>query len=427
MFIQVHMLQSMPPGNLNRDEVGQPKMCLFGGVARGRISSQCQKRHMRRSPQMREAFGDALADRTTYLPRMIVDELRNAGTLPESELPAISAAVATQFRKETKGEDAEDGGEEEASDGRASAADAEEIVGKTGQLVFFPASFAAAVREILLKFREEQPRAFQHFIGTLPPKTKKEDAKALEREVKALLGRIAEASKKITVDIGLFGRMTTSDLVVNVEAACQVAHAIATHETIMESDYFTAMDDRKAEFEPGQVGKGGAAFLGSGETETFFNAAVYYRYLNLDLDALRSHLSFQGKAWPDAEAKKAVGALVMSGALSTPTGKQNSFASHGMPELVLVEVSGVKRPISYANAFLRPVDGPNYLEASAAALKAYVESVAPAFAPSDTRRYLLAVGHADTDIDGATRVRKLDELAAAVGQAAIEGAAGGRG
>lgn len=76
MFEQIHMLQSMPPGNLNRDDSGQPKKCLFGGVTRGRISSQCLKRNIRHSLQFQEAFNDELADRTTYLPRMVSDELR---------------------------------------------------------------------------------------------------------------------------------------------------------------------------------------------------------------------------------------------------------------------------------------------------------------------------------------------------------------
>ena len=58
MFGQIHMLQSMPPGNLNRDDTGQPKKCLFGGVTRGRISSQCLKRNIRHSPQFKEAFGE---------------------------------------------------------------------------------------------------------------------------------------------------------------------------------------------------------------------------------------------------------------------------------------------------------------------------------------------------------------------------------
>ncbi len=55
MFVQVHMLQSMPPGNLNRDDTGQPKKCIFGGVTRGRISSQCLKRNIRRSPQFKRS------------------------------------------------------------------------------------------------------------------------------------------------------------------------------------------------------------------------------------------------------------------------------------------------------------------------------------------------------------------------------------
>ena len=73
MFVQIHMLQSIPPGNLNRDDTGQPKKCTFGGVTRGRISSQCLKRNIRRSAQFKEAFGKGLADRTQYLPRMVAD------------------------------------------------------------------------------------------------------------------------------------------------------------------------------------------------------------------------------------------------------------------------------------------------------------------------------------------------------------------
>jgi CRISPR system Cascade subunit CasC len=159
--------------------------------------------------------------------------------------------------------------------------------------------------------------------------------------------------------------------------------------------------------------------MGTGENQTFYSASVYYKYLNLDLDALRKHLSQNGQAWPDSEASKAVGTLLAAAALANPTGKQNSFASHGIPELILVELSSVKRPISYANAFLQPVEGPNYLTNSAAALKSYVEAVAPAFAPGDTHRYLLAVGHAKTAIKGVVSVETLDRLVEAVGKASV--------
>lgn len=414
MFVQIHMLQSMPPGNLNRDETGQPKKCLFGGVTRGRISSQCLKRNIRRSPEFRAAFGDALADRTTYLPRMVGDAMKEGNPgVPDDELELLMAAIAARFKKEKRGADSQEDEEheDETATGEVSPAAGN---GQTGQLVFFQQPFAVRIVELLAAFREGNPRAYSRFIGRqLKPKPGKEEEEAIKGAIKELVGKIAAASKTLTVDIGLFGRMTTSDLVVNVEAACQVAHAISTHETIIESDYFTAMDDRKARYVESQTDKAGAAFMGTGDTETFFNAAVYYKYLNVDLEALKKHLPSLG----DEGAGKVARALVAAAALANPTGKQNSFASHSVPELILVEVSRTRRPLSYANAFLQPVEGPNYLADSATALKAYVHSVGPAFAPTDNQRFLLAVGHAKTEIDGALRACTLDKLGELVEQA----------
>lgn len=41
MLLEVHILQNHSPSNLNRDDTGSPKQCVFGGVRRARISSQC--------------------------------------------------------------------------------------------------------------------------------------------------------------------------------------------------------------------------------------------------------------------------------------------------------------------------------------------------------------------------------------------------
>ena len=41
MLIEIHAIQNHSPANLNRDDLGAPKTCLFGGVTRARISSQC--------------------------------------------------------------------------------------------------------------------------------------------------------------------------------------------------------------------------------------------------------------------------------------------------------------------------------------------------------------------------------------------------
>lgn len=415
MFVQIHMLQSMPPGNLNRDDTGQPKKCIFGGVTRGRISSQCLKRHIRRSEQFSQAFGDALANRTTYLPRMIADSIRSDETLgiPEDEIDKLVSAIASRFKKDKKGTGDEDTDESDA------ASDSSNGNGQTGQLVFFPPTFAKVIASILAVFRRETPEAYRHFAGLLTPKPQKTQKEVLDVQVKSLIQKIATASKSLTVDIGLFGRMTTSDLVVNVEATCQVAHAFSTHETIIESDWFTAMDDSKHKFVSSQTDRAGAAFMGSGETQTFYNASVYYKYLNLDLDALREHLSIDSKPWPDSEARSAVRALVSAAALATPTGKQNSFASFGVPELILVEVSKVKRPISYANAFLEPADGPNYMANSAKALKGYVEAIAAAYSPADTKRFQLSIGNGATEIGNAEKLDNIDALADTVASAAV--------
>ena len=119
MFVQIHMLQSAPPGNLNRDDTGQPKKCLFGGVTRGRISSQCLKRKMRWSQQFKDAFGDRLAKRTKSLPRMVADELRRGQFgIPEEDHDAIMAALASKFKKEKREEESPDAEETRRETGR---------------------------------------------------------------------------------------------------------------------------------------------------------------------------------------------------------------------------------------------------------------------------------------------------------------------
>lgn len=49
MKIGIHMLTAYPPSNPNRDETGQPKTAIVGGVNRQRISSQAIKRAWRLS------------------------------------------------------------------------------------------------------------------------------------------------------------------------------------------------------------------------------------------------------------------------------------------------------------------------------------------------------------------------------------------
>jgi CRISPR system Cascade subunit CasC len=46
-FVDIHVLQTVPPSNLNRDDTGSPKTAVYGGARRSRVSSQAWKRATR--------------------------------------------------------------------------------------------------------------------------------------------------------------------------------------------------------------------------------------------------------------------------------------------------------------------------------------------------------------------------------------------
>ena len=78
MLYEIHMLKNYPPVNLNRDESGAPKSCMFGGTTRGRVSSQCLKRSWRKSSVLSEAIGaEHFGIRTRQLPQLVAENLPN--------------------------------------------------------------------------------------------------------------------------------------------------------------------------------------------------------------------------------------------------------------------------------------------------------------------------------------------------------------
>jgi len=83
------------------------------------------------------------------------------------------------------------------------------------------------------------------------------------------------------VDIAMFGRMLASSPAFNVEAACQVAHAISVHPVVIEDDYFTAVDDLNNGMEDM-----GAAHIG----ETRFAAGLFYSYICINRELLIQNL-----------------------------------------------------------------------------------------------------------------------------------------
>lgn len=312
MLYEIHMLKNYPPTNLNRDENGAPKTCLFGGVNRGRISSQCLKRTWRTSSVFQQEIGaENLGVRTRKLPDLVGDKLLEMG-VPENYVelvvPKISGFGTKEGTENKKGS-------------------------YTAQVIFFgPQDIQAAAEAVK---------------GIL-------DRCKNEKEVKALKGKDLQAAvsgvkdRAVTLDIALFGRMVTSDAFRDVEASMQVAHAISTNKVAVESDYFTAMDDL---LRGETADESGAAMIG----DIDYNSSCYYIYASLDTDVLKENLKDAENA--DEIIAKAVPALLRTMAFTNPSGKQNSFAGHVLPGAVLVECKNTKIPTSMVNAFVEPVRG----------------------------------------------------------------------
>lgn len=323
MLIQFHLLQNYQPSNLNRDDTGSPKDAIFGSFLRGRISSQCLKRSIRYSEAFKSFDDEGLLGKRTQTLPLLVSEKLGEMKVPEKTIAAILTRLPDIVRGKTKAEKSEEDGDETGE----STNESEETVGTedTKQLVFLD------VRTELGPFAEKLHEAYLK-IGA------GKWAKAKLNEINKYLGESVPRS----VDIAMFGRMTTAQAFKNVQASVQVAHAISTNVLKQEFDYYTAIDELKPDSEPG------ADMIG----DTEFNSCTYYKYLNVHWEELVTKLGGDTDV-----ARRAVLALLEAAATAHPSGKQNSFSAFNLPEFVLVEVSDRNLPVSYANAFLKPVNG----------------------------------------------------------------------
>ena len=385
MLFEIHILQNHAPSNLNRDDTGSPKECVFGGYTRARISSQCLKRTLRRSDVFQQALdADGLATRTRQLP----EEVRKAF--------AGNAELAEEAAKKASGFGTKEGKEQEPKGGKY----------LTAQSMFLTDADIAAVVETLRTAAEGKPLAQ---FARIP-------AKDLQAQAQS------RGFRPITVDVALFGRMTTSEAFRDVEAACQVAHALSTHKVDHEFDYFTAVDDLQGANEAEQEEDAGADMIGDVE----FNSACYYKYFSVDTNGLVDNLTGKRTFRQDqsdrpqaqAVAGRALAALLRAAAVTTPTGKQNSFAAHQLPSLILVEVRPSPTPVSYANAFVEPVrtpkDGSDLTRASLGKLATHVEALTSGFNLETSARLLLAPEDSQFAIMGVERVPDLNTLCARV-------------
>ncbi len=314
LFIDFHVLQTVPPSCVNRDDTGSPKTAIYGGAVRARVSSQAWKHAMR--DDFKKLFDvDDLGSRTKSVVEMV-----------EREMVAIDSSI-------------------DKDDCHKKAISALELAG---------------IKVKSPKKDETEKADALFFMSNKQAKTIAEYALSLDLKAKESKDLLKNALKdNPSVDIALFGRMAASDPTLNYDAASQVAHAISTHSVQNEYDYFTAVDDLQTE------DNAGAGHLGTVE----FNSSTLYRYATVNATELCVTLGKENVA----ETIRKFGQAFVN---SMPTGKINTFANRTFPDTVYITLRS-DQPVNLCGAFEKPVKRSEngYVDASKSKLADYAADI----------------------------------------------------
>ena len=232
LYVDLHVIQTVPPSCINRDDTGSPKTAIYGGTTRARVSSQAWKHAMRK--YFSQLFHEQkMGNRTKKVIEMVAEEIRLQDL---DEMDAEKKASEALKNAGSKINDKK--GESEA-------------------LLFMSKGQAKALAQLAVSKNTE----------------KKAYKEAMQKEP--------------SYDMALFGRMVASDPSLNYDAAAQVAHSISTHTIHNEYDYFTAVDDCSPDE------SAGAGHLGTVEfnSSTMYryatiNVMELYRHLGKDTAAV---------------------------------------------------------------------------------------------------------------------------------------------
>ena len=221
LYVDFHVLQTVPPSCVNRDDTGSPKTAVYGGATRARVSSQAWKhaiREMFKDEYMLNA--EDIGSRTKKIADVVEKQIKLLA--PDADAAKLAKKVVknTGFKVDEKsGED------------------------KLKTLFFLSEAQAKALAELAIADCND-PKQYKDALGTAP-----------------------------SVDMALFGRMVADAPSLNYDAAAQVAHSISTHAVQNEFDYFTAVDDCAPE------DSAGAGHLGTVE----YNSSTLYRYATVNM------------------------------------------------------------------------------------------------------------------------------------------------
>ena len=331
--LELHILQSVPVSCLNRDDLGSPKTAVFGGVQRSRVSSQSWKRAVRELAKeltsgINEHFS-GFRTASTYSP--LFDYLKEEGLSDaDADLGAQYFLSVLNFSKETD----DDSDENSESD-------------TTGKVLFFTThnELQCFAKNYVLSKTHEKLQLKPNKKGKMERPSGKSIKTAIKSVIRQSLRELGNTNFSNAADIALFGRMAASSHELQVEGAAMFSHALSTHKSDNDIDFFTAMEDSTGL----TVAEPGATMMGTLE----YNASTYYRFvaLNLDMLADAKHLG----ALSLEERQEVVAVFVESVLKAIPAARKNSMNANTLPGYVLCVLRDTGHPIQLVNAFEQAV------------------------------------------------------------------------
>ena len=195
LFVDFHVIQTVPTSCINRDDTGSPKTAIYGGSRRARVSSQAWK-HAMREYFKKNMADDELSKRSRYFVDKLAIEIQKINSDLNGEKVAIDTLknAGLNIKKDEKKK--------------------RDVL----EALFF---ISNAQIKVLAQLAVEGCK----------------DKNKFKEALKELPG----------FEMVLFGRMLATDPSLNYDAAAQVAHSISTHAIHNVYYYFVSEDDLLAD------------------------------------------------------------------------------------------------------------------------------------------------------------------------------------
>ena len=387
-FIQIHTLHNYPAALLNRDDAGLAKRLPYGDAVRTRISSQCLKRHWRTVDDKfaLSKLGVPMAIRSRVTLDLIRKELIEQGiseALAQAAAEGLRSGGLLDKGKEKDKDKSKDKGKEKSEE--------KELIGEAALKTKQAVMLGRAEIDFIVNRCATLARDFP-------------EEKSLKAKISSFLKNEKKNIESLKhgsgLESALFGRFVTSDVLATRDAAVYVAHAFTVHESQVENDYFTVVDDLLRD-----AGEQGSA----GIFDTELTSGLYYGYVVIDVPQLVANLEGEkAQDWDKlpAERRELAGQVVQSLmhliATVSPGAKRGSTAPFEWAKFMFVEV-GDWQPRSLAGAFIDalPVSNSNIRRSAVERIANEVDQLDRAYGAPLERRFLATD---EVKVPGASRL-----------------------